>query len=41
MENNIELRVGGKTAPSLLKSSIVGHVKSGKTVQIDSIGVAA
>ncbi|MBS3947203.1 MAG: stage V sporulation protein S [Dethiobacter sp.] len=41
MEGNIALRVGGKTAPGLLKSSIVGHIKSGKTVQIDSIGVEA
>lgn len=39
---NITLKVSGKTtAPTALKSAIVGHIKDGRTVYLDSIGVLA
>jgi len=41
MESKILLKVANKTAPASLKSSIAGHIMSGKTVQLDSIGVVA
>lgn len=41
MNEAVTLRVGSKTAPGLLKSSIVAHIRNGKTVVLDSIGVPA
>jgi len=41
MSGTITLKVGSKTAPASLKSSIAGHIKSGRIVVMDSIGVPA
>lgn len=38
--NTVTLRVAKDTNPVDLKSSIVGHLRSGKTVAVDTIGVA-
>lgn len=40
-EQVIVLKVSGKTPPSNLKSAIVGYIKDGKTIYLDSIGVMA
>lgn len=40
-DNVMVLKVGGTTVPGSLKTAIVGHLRAGRNVYMDTIGVAA